>query len=74
MKNRPPTGLLLKRGPTTMIRSNTMTHSVSRRDHERTDIVHDAAGPPADVFERDGQRQAGIDVERRFGDVAFTGW
>ena len=37
-------------------------HSVIR-DHQRTDVMHDAASPPPDALERNGQRQAGIDVE-----------
>ena len=46
-----------------------MASKRQRRDQQRADIVHDAAGAPAHAFEPDGQRQAGIDVERGFGEA-----
>jgi hypothetical protein len=34
------------------------------------EIVHDAAGPPAHALEAYGEREAGIDVDRGFSEVA----
>ena len=51
LKNTPPTGSLLKRGPATMIEVEDDGAQRQRRNHQRADIVHDAAGAPADALE-----------------------
>ena len=67
----------MKAGPTGWLRQIRVGHvhevgndgdKRQRRNDAGTDIMDDAAGAPAHVFEADRHRQAGIDVKGDFGE------
>ena len=47
-----------------------MPANVSAGDHQRADVVHDAAGAVAHVFEPDRHRKPGADLQREFAERA----